>query len=132
MAPLDFGSLIPGAGGTITINAQTGAATTAGGVIRAGGTVSRAQFIGSGTAGRIVTLSVAPSPTITISNGVNTMTINQLRVSVNGGGPQTFGPNHRLGSTGVINFGIGGRLNVGANQAIGLYSGTFALTMNYQ
>jgi Domain of unknown function (DUF4402) len=53
-------------------------------------------------------------------------------VSANGAGPQPFGPNHTLDITGVIDFRIGGRLNVGANQASGLYTGTFTLTMDYQ
>ena len=131
-APLDFGSIIPApAGGTVVINAQTGARTSTV-VTLAGGPFSRARFVAAGTPLRVVTLSVNPSPAITITNGVSTMTINQLRVSADGGGPQPFGPNHTLNATGVINFDIGGRLNVGANQAPGLYTGTFTLTMDYQ
>jgi hypothetical protein len=130
--PLDFGLIIPGvAAGTVTLNAQTGART--GTVVTlAGATFSRARFVGAGTPLRVVTLTLSPSPTITISNGVNSMTINQLRVSANGGGPQPFGPNHTLNAIGVIDFRIGGRLNVGANQASGLYTSTFTLTMDYQ
>jgi Domain of unknown function (DUF4402) len=130
--PLDFGLIIPAAAaGTVTLNAQTGART--GTVVTlAGATFSRARFVAAGTPLRVVTLAVNPSPTITISNGASTMTINQLRVSANGAGPQPFGPNHTLDATGVIDFRIGGRLNVGANQASGLYTGTFTLTMDYQ
>lgn len=131
-APLDFGSIIPAAAaGTVIINAQTGVRTRTV-VTLAGGPFSRARFVAAGTPFRVVTLSVNPSPTIVISNGTTTMTINQLRVSANGGTPQPFGPNHTLNAIGVINFDIGGRLNVGANQASGIYTGTFTLTMNYQ
>jgi Domain of unknown function (DUF4402) len=131
-APLDFGSIIPAAAaGTVTINAQTGVRTRTV-VTLAGGPFSRASFVAAGTPLRVVTLTLNPSPTIIISNGASTMTINQLRVSANGGGPQPFGPNHTLNTIGVINFNIGGRLNVGANQAPGLYTGTFTLTMDYQ
>jgi spore coat protein U-like protein len=132
IAPLDFGSIIPAAAaGTVIINAQTGVRT--GTVVTlAGGTFSKAQFVAAGTPLRVVTLTLNPSPTITITSGANSMTINQLRVSANGGGPQPFGPNHTLNAIGVINFDIGGRLNVGANQAPGLYTGTFTLTMDYQ
>jgi Domain of unknown function (DUF4402) len=132
VTPLDFGSIIPATGaGTVTINAQTGVRTSTV-VTLAGGPFSRARFVAAGTPLRVVTLSLSPSPTITITNGANTMTINQLRVSANGGGPQPLGPNHTLDSIGVITFDISGRLNVGANQASGLYSGTFTLTMDYQ
>jgi spore coat protein U-like protein len=131
-APLDFGTIIPAAAaGTVSINAQTGARTSTV-VTLAGGTFSRAQFVAAGTPLRTVTLTLNPSPTITISNGSNSMTINQLRVSVDGGTAQPFGPNHVIGVLGVINFDVGGRLNVGANQAPGLYAGSFTLTMDYQ
>lgn len=131
-APLDFGSIIPAAAaGTVIIDAQTGARTRTV-VTLAGGPFSRGRFVAAGTPFRVVTLSVNPSPTIVISNGTTTMTINQLRVSANGGTPQPFGPNHTLNAIGVINFDIGARLNVGANQPSGLYAGTFTLTMNYQ
>lgn len=130
---LDFGVLIPAAAGTATINAQTGILTPVG-VIPGGGTVSRATFTGTGTPGRVVTLGLSPSPSITITRtaGPQTMTINQIRVSVNGGGPQPIGPNHTIGATGIITIAIGGRLNVAANQAQGSYINTFVLTMNYQ
>lgn len=130
--PLDFGSIIPGASaGTVTLNAQTGART--GTVVTlSGGTFSRARFVAAGAPSAVVTLAINPSPTIILSSGVNTMTINQLRVSANGAGPQPFGPNHTLNSIGVIDFRIGGRLNVGANQASGLYTAIFTLTMDYQ
>lgn len=132
IADLDFGSIIPAAtAGTVTMNAQTGVRT--GTVVTlAGGAFSRANFVAAGTPLRVVTLALSPSPAITISNGAATMTVNQLRVSANGGTPQPFGPNHALNAIGVITFNIGGRLNVGANQAPGLYTGTFTLTMDYQ
>lgn len=132
VTPLDFGSIIPAAAaGTVTINAQTGIRT--GTVVTlAGGPFSRARFVAAGTPLRVVTLTLNPSPGIVITSGASTMTINQLRVSANGGGPQPLGPNHTLDAIGVITFDIGGRLIVGANQAPGLYSGTFTLTMDYQ
>ena len=39
----------------------------------------------------------------------------------------------RINTTnGQFNFPVGARLAVGANQADGVYSGTFAITLNYQ
>ncbi len=128
--PLDFGGIIPAAGGTVTVNAQTGNRTSTG-VVLAGGTVSHARFVATGTPNRVVSLSLNPSP-IVIVNGANSMSVNQLRVSINGGGPQPLGPNANLGPLGVINYAIGGRLTVASNQADGLYTGTFTLTMDYQ
>lgn len=132
-ADLDFGVLVPTAAGTATINAQTGVLTPTG-VIPAGGTVSRGLFTGTGTPGRVVTLSLSPLPSITITRtlGPQTMTINQVRVSVDGGSPQPIGPNHTIGATGIITIAVGGRLNVAAAQTPGSYRGIFTITMNYQ
>ncbi len=134
VAALDFGTLVPSTGGTASVNAQTGVRTTAGAVVAAGGTVSRALFTFVGTPGRVVTLGLSPSPTITITRvgGTETMTINQVRVSANGGTPQPVGPNHTLPPTGIFLLGVGGRLNVNANQVGGDYAGTFTVTINYQ
>lgn len=129
-APLDFGNIIPVGGGTVTVDAQTGVRTSTG-VVLAGGTVSNAQFIATGTPNQTVTITLSPLP-IVITSGANSMSINQVRVSVNGGGPQPVGPNANLGPIGVINYAVGGRLNVGATQAPGTYTGSFSLTMDYQ
>jgi hypothetical protein len=129
-APLDFGGIIPAGGGTVIVDAQAGTRTGTG-VVLAGGTVSNARFIATGTPNQVVTISLNPMP-IVITNGANAMSINQIRVSVNGGGPQPVGPNANLGPLGVINYAVGGRLNVAANQADGVYTGTFTLTMDYQ
>ena len=134
-ADLDFGIVIPSAAaGTVSINAQTGTRTSAGGVTPVGGTVSTGNFIGAATAGRVVTLALTPSPSIVLNRvgGGASMTVNQLRVSVDGAAPQPFGPNHTIGPSGAILFQVGGRLNIGANQLEGSYEATFSLTMDYQ
>ena len=130
VTPLDFGGIIPTGGGTVTVDAQTGTRTSAG-VVLAGGTVSNARFVATGTPDQVVSLSLNPSPII-IVNGASNMSVNQLRVSINGGGPQPLGPNANLGPLGIINYAIGGRLTVSGTQADGLYTGTFTLTMDYQ
>ena len=128
---LDFGSIVPGAAnGTVTINSRTGARTRTV-VTLVGSTFSRAQFVATGTVGRVVTLTVN-APTINITSGANTMAVNTLRVSANGGAARTFGQNYTIPASGTITYTMGGRLNVGANKPAGLYSGTFSLTLNYQ
>ncbi|UVO55918.1 DUF4402 domain-containing protein [Sphingomonas sp. SUN039] len=129
-APLDFGGIVPSGGGTVTVDAQTGTRSGTG-VVLAGGTVSNARFIATGTPNQVVTIALNPTP-IVVVNGANNMSINQIRVSVNGGGPQPVGPNANLGPLGVINYAVGGRLTVAGSQADGLYTGTFTLTMDYQ
>ncbi len=129
---LDFGSIVPGvANGTVTINSRTGVRTRTV-VTLVGSTFSRAQFVATGTVGRIVTLTVSPAAAINITSGANTLVINTLRVSANGGAARTFGQNYTIPASGTITYNMGGRLNVTANKPAGLYTGTFALTLNYQ
>lgn len=129
---LDFGSIVPGVtNGTVTINSRTGVRTRTVATL-VGSTFSRAQFVATGTVGRVVTLTVSPAATINITSGANTMAINTLRVSANGGAARTFGQNYTIPASGTITYNMGGRLNVGANKPAGIYIGTFSLTLNYQ
>ncbi len=131
---LNFGTIIRGAtAGTVTLNARTGARTSTGGVVLAGTGFTTAAFAGSGTAARIVTVSLgATSITLTNSSGPGTMTVNTFRISTNGAAVQTLPRNYTIPASRAMTYAIGGRLNVAANQADGDYSGTLALTMNYQ
>lgn len=129
---LDFGNVArPASAGTLTMNAQTGALTTGGGLVRLGGTPAQGEFVGYGTPLRFVLISSANSMTLTRVGGAQTMTVNNLRMSVNGGTERNISGAHRLDAAGFIFLKIGGRLNVGANQADGAYIGTYTITANY-
>jgi Mat/Ecp fimbriae major subunit len=131
---LNFGTVIRGAtAGTVTLNARTGARTSTGGVVLAGAGFTTAAFAGSGTAARVVTVSLgATSITLTNGTGPGTMTVNTFRISTNGAANQTLPRNYTIPASRAMTYAIGGRLNVAANQADGDYSGTLNLTMNYQ
>lgn len=125
-ADLEFGSLIPSAtAGRATIDANTNVRTVTGGVTGAtGATPQAAEFTAAGVFGVVALISLPSSFTITRSGGTETMSV--TNITTNGGIGRPF-----LGA-GTIDIRIGGRLNVGANQAPGVYSGTFSLTVNYQ
>lgn len=130
---LQFGDIIAGnAPGTVFVNTANGAVTSTGDVIMAGGSPSRANFIILGNFRQIVEVELpgGPSMQVTHTNGVDTMTIDQMAL---GNGNRNFGTfvRARLGTTNVISLTVGGRLNVGANQASGSYSGTFDMTIDY-
>jgi Domain of unknown function (DUF4402) len=134
-ADLDYGFMIPATGGTVQIQAQTGArSVVAGAAVLAGGTPGPARFVATGTPLLILTLSVNPSPTITLNRvgGGANMTMNRIRLSINNGNEQPVGPNIILGLLGTVNIAMGGRLAVSNAQMEGLYVGNFTLTTNYQ
>lgn len=122
--PLDFGNLIAGpTAGTATINGTSGARTTTGGATAAGGTPGMATFYAAGSVNRIF-LVLIPNAPITLTNGSGgTMTVSNW---TSNGGVVRF-----LDSNGISVITIGARLNVGASQAPGTYTGTFNLTVNY-
>ena len=121
---LDFGDLSSGATtGRATVDANTDALTTTGGVTPLGGTPNAAVFYAVGTLNRVFIVQI-PNGSITLTNGSGgTMTVSNWTSN----GPV----NRNLGPTGVAIIRVGGRLNVGANQASGTYSGTFSVTVVY-
>ncbi|HMT43328.1 MAG TPA: DUF4402 domain-containing protein [Chakrabartia sp.] len=129
---LAFGSLIrPTAAGNVTINAQTAARTKSAAISWVGGSFQRGIFSVNGTPNKVVTLSM-PNFTLLRAGGTQTMTVNTLRMSVNAGAQATITGTRNLGATGTLTIGIGGRVNVAANQMAGDYSGNYVLTVNYQ
>jgi predicted lipoprotein with Yx(FWY)xxD motif len=128
---LDFGTLISGpTGGTVSINAVTGARSTAGGVTPVGAGTQRAIFQGTGG---ILLITVSGSTSVTLARaggGAAPMTATLIRAaSTSGGGIALLGGT--LLPSGVQTYYIGGTLTVPANQPEGDYSGTFTLTVNY-
>lgn len=128
---LDFGTLISGpTGGTVSINAVTGARTTAGGATPVGAGTQRAVFQGTGG---LLLITVSGDSSVTLvraGGGAPNMTATLVRAaSTSGGGIALLGAS--LLPSGVQTYYIGGTLTVPANQPAGDYSGTFTLTVNY-
>lgn len=132
---LEFGNIIAGpTAGTVTIS-PSGARTTTGPVTAVGGGFQQAQFGGRGAPNQNLLISMtANNVTLTRSGGTQTMTANTFRISSSPISPLSTTP--RLftisSPTGVFQFGVGARLNVGANQMPGNYAGNFRLTLIYQ
>lgn len=119
---LDFGTLVTSPiAGTATINPVSGARTVGGGVAAAGGAPARAEFVGAGQVGLLSFIALGAAPVL--SNGTGGTMPTALSLD---------GPGIRiLPGTGVQTIGVGGTVNVGANQQEGDYAGTFTLTVNY-
>ncbi len=118
---MDFGTVVPTANpGTVTVT-PAGARTCSADVDCLGGTPAAASFdvTGKGNANYSITL---PSST-TLTSGANTMTVDTLN--------HDAGASPKLPVGGSETFNVGATLHVGATQAAGTYSGTFAVTVNY-
>jgi len=102
------------------------------------GNCEAARFAGWGASNQTIRINLPNAP-ITISNGAQTMSITPRTFDYDPdlqhiSGSLTANGNVRMriiSSDGVFNFRFGGTLNVGANQALGLYTGTFSVTVTY-
>jgi hypothetical protein len=120
--PLTFGNLISGStSGTVKVS-SSGAATTTGGVIAFGGGSAPASFTISIEKGN-------PHYTIQLSGGTSlvgpgaSMPVDLFESTPPAGGGRISPP------AGFEDMTVGATLHVGANQAAGMYSGTFDVTV---
>jgi len=127
---LHFGDMVasPTVAGTVTISAISGARTSNGGVVLAGGTVSRGAYdltvniTGCDTYYYRIRLPNSAS----ITNGAGTMTVNNF---------SSDPPRSDAGNTGLlqgvpVRIYVGGDLAVGAAQSSGAYTGPFNVIVN--
>ncbi len=123
---LDFGSVIPSSvSGVVTINATTGARTFAGGVTGASSdTGNRATFGGAGSPNQQVIVTV-DSPAVLTSLAGDTVTV--LGFTLDGPATRSVDAVSR-----AFYVGVGGTLQIAADQPEGDYSADFTVTANYQ
>lgn len=130
---LDFGKIIPAnVAGTVTISTDNIRSAT-NGIVLVGTDFQVARFAGMGAQGRRVRIRVTPA-TLTLAGPGPAMTVSNFAIGFDSTLQQVGGsPNYRIqAANGVFIFTVGGRLNVGANQPPGTYSGTFTATLDYQ
>ncbi|MEO9636025.1 MAG: DUF4402 domain-containing protein [Parasphingorhabdus sp.] len=130
-ADLQYGNIIAGpTNGTVFIDTRNGNVTAAGGATLAGGAVNRANFIIYGGPNQIVEISIPGALWVNHANGTDRMRIDQLAI---GNGNRNFSTFVRglLGTLGIYNLTVGGRLRVNGSQQEGAYTGSFVMTVDY-
>jgi spore coat protein U-like protein len=137
---LSFGKIVPRpTAGTITVNPDTGACVVTGAIMEVG-TCRAAQFVGMGRRNLFVRFQIPTTVTLTAPGGAtmvaDTFTIgNSPDLLFIGGNGIGLGNGNRRWAiqplSGIFSFNVGARLNVGASQAPGLYTGTFSVTVQY-
>lgn len=133
---LDFGGIAGTVAGTVAMTASASPACTASAGLAHSGDCQPATFVGKGQNGRIVRIKKPPADRIILSGPGADMTITGLVLD---GSPELIAMQQTPGfsrfrinsATGFFTFRLGGRLNVGANQLGGLYTGTFNIDINY-
>jgi hypothetical protein len=130
---MEFGRIIPSTtAGTVTLSPNN-VRTATGGIVLVGNDHQPGRFAGMGTFLQRVRVRITPN-NITLTGPGPSMIVNNVTIDPQGTLLQIGGgPNYRiLPLNGIFWFNVGGRLNVGANQPAGYYSGTFNATLDYQ
>jgi len=121
---LAFGSFVAGSGGTVTLAANPPARISSGGVVLLpSGSWSGASFSVTGDPAATYAITLPGNGTVALTSGANTMAVNSFTSS-----PASTG---QLGAGGSQTLSVGATLSVGNNQASGTYSGSFAVTVEY-
>jgi Domain of unknown function (DUF4402) len=119
--PLTFGNLISGtSAGTVNVS-SSGATSTSGGVIAFGGGSAPASFtisIPQGNPNYTVLLAISAN----LTGPGSSMVVDSFETTPAGSG-------HIRPPTGFQDMTVGATLHVAANQAPGIYSGTFDVTV---
>lgn len=123
---LDFGGVIPSPlPGTVTVDASTGARAFAGGVTGiASDAGNRAYFGGAGSPSQQVLVALSPPVSLSSAGGD---TIPVLGMTLDGPPVRTVDPVSR-----TFFVGVGGTLQIAADQPEGEYSADFWVTAIYQ
>lgn len=125
--------------GTVTVDVNTGACSKTGTIIIQGN-CQFAEFAGMGARRMNVRFQLPTTVTLTGPAGatmlMDTVTLGTVPgLTFIGGNGNGLGNGNRRYSidsaTGIFTFRVAGRLNVGANQRAGVYTGTFNVTVQY-
>lgn len=130
---LDMGYIIPSnVAGNVVLNPD-GTRTANNGIVLIGAQHQTAKFAGFGRARQRVSISFGANQIFLTGPGPSM----RLRNFTLGSTPTAlFARNQRsftiLSSNGTFQFPVGAELRVGANQPVGVYTGTWTITANYQ
>lgn len=122
---LSFGTVVPSSSpGTVTISPTTGARTFTGGVVGVTSDAgNRAYFGGAGSPSQQVLVALSPPVELTSAGG----DVIPIAMSLDGPPFRTIDPTTR-----AFFVGVGGTLQIAADQAEGDYSADFWVTAIYQ
>jgi Domain of unknown function (DUF4402) len=124
MEDLNFASLTVTGAGTAIVDPNTDGMTTTGGVLYVAGLHYAAQFEVVSPVRAVVIIRIPRDPiTVTRVGGTETMTVSNWTLSGNA--------RRTVVALEPFGFKVGGTLFVNANQAEGLYLGTFDVEIQY-
>ncbi len=124
---MNFGTIVPSATPGTVVLAPSSSYTSTGGLALVSGTPrTAAAFWVYGQMNRVFTITL-PTQAVEITNGSTKMTVNTFTSDPSGTGILNF-----MNMFSMSALHIGAKLQVGAFQEVGVYTGTFDIAANYQ
>lgn len=125
---LNFGSVLRplSSTGTVSLDTSNQRTFTNGVIGLAIPTAQAAAYTVSGEGGQLISVSIPPSFTMTRSGGSETLTVT---TSNNVASSPTL--SNALGKGGTYTFNVGGSFPLDSSAALGAYTGTFTVTVQY-
>lgn len=131
---LHFGDILAGNTAVSVIRLQPNGTRTrlSGNAVLVNNNHQVARFAGKGRRNQLVAISIS-STTINLTGPGAPMQVSQFEIGSTPTAFLTVAPVSFIitSATGVFNFPVGARLRVNANQAPGLYTGTFEINLDY-
>lgn len=121
---LVFGQIVPGIGGTVSIDPD-GTRTSTGVTLGSADGVRAAAFDVVGEHNATYTITLPADGVVNLSGP------DGLTMPVNGFVSNITNPNAVLDGSGLQSLAVGATLTVSAGQEVGVYSGWFDVTVNY-
>ncbi len=131
--PMHFGVIaIPNTAGSVLLNTANSRTPTGVTTVASGTAARAAKFDLTGTTGDTYSFALPASITVTRTSGTETMTIDNLVVKVDGASEVAAGSIGTCTLTGgTSTVYVGGKLNIGASQVLGTYTGTYTVVVDY-
>lgn len=139
ISDMDFGNVVPTTNaGTVVMTPTAAATCTASGGIIQSGTCQAAEFQGRGLFLQTFRIRLPPQRRMTLTGPGADMLVDNMTTGISGSLVLiSISPGNGftryliLDLDGQFRYYIAGRLNVGANQVPGSYSGTFTIMVDY-
>jgi hypothetical protein len=133
-SPLHFGTInvLTGTGGTCILPSNSTVRVFSAGLAASAvaPVATNAAYNVTGTMNATYALTLPATITVTETTGTSaTMTISSLTARFNGAGADAV--TSTMSATGTDSFTLGGTLTVAAAQVSGIYTGTFAVSVDY-
>ena len=130
--PLSFGRFTLAGAGAVSIAAETDGSNSSTGGVSLVNSAQRGLVTITASSGAKMLVTVGNATLTNSGSSDTTLTMSSAECALDNGGAATVGScSFTMPESGIALVGIGGTLNAGGDESIGLYSGTITVIANF-